>query len=312
MKHIISAILIFTSLLLKAQHIIEESIPLANGKIVIPGTLSYPETKEKIPLAIFIHGSGNIDRNGNQKIGYSEITPSYIKMLADSLNNKGIAFYRYDKRTSIPENLKLIVGKIVFEDLVDDARVSIAQFKKDKRFSGITLIGHSQGSLTAMLAADDSIDNYISLAGPSEDFATVVTRQISSQNSALVPAIEGHFKELKETDTIVNVNPSLQGLFNPSNYSFLKSYMAYNPADEIKNVKARTMIIQGDTDLQVRTEDAENLKKARPDATLTIIPKMNHLLKEIQSTEENNKSYYSANFAISAALVETIAQFIKQ
>ncbi|MDX1315299.1 MAG: alpha/beta hydrolase, partial [Eudoraea sp.] len=92
--------LIFFFLLIQmhAQEIISEEIAMSNGDIMIPGTLTYPENS-KSPLIIFIQGSGNVDRNGNQ--AGTVVQAAYIKTLRDSLNHRGIAFYSYDKRTSV-------------------------------------------------------------------------------------------------------------------------------------------------------------------------------------------------------------------
>lgn len=312
MKHVIFYICIFTSLLVKGQNVITEELSLSNGAISLPGTLSYPESNKKLPLVIFIHGSGNVDRNGNQKISVMETKANYIKLLSDSLNTRGIAFYRYDKRTSVPENLKLMLNDLVFDDIVDDAKIVIDHFKNDKRFSSLILIGHSQGSLTAMLATDKAVKKYISLAGPAASIDVMLTNQMAKKSEAFGPIVQAHFKELKETDTILKVNPYLVNLFIPKTFTFINSWMRYIPTEEIKNIKASTLIIQGDADIQVTVKDAESLYKVKPDATLVIIKNMNHVLKEVHTEKENQESYYSANFALSSELVETVAEFIKQ
>ena len=80
--------------------------------------------------------------------------------------------------------------------------------------------------------------------------------------------------------------------------------------EEIKNVKVPTLIINGDKDFQVQVSDAENLKKAKPNADLFIIKNMNHVLKNIEKEEDNLASYYSADFLISKELIKTIVEFI--
>ena len=124
-------------------NIISEEILLMNDSIKLPGTLSYNKDLKSQPLVIFIHGSGNVDRNGNQD-GVN-IKANYIKQLADSLNIRGIAFYRYDKRSASKENLKFMMDDLDFYRFVD-ANLAVANFKNDNRFNSITLIGHSQGS----------------------------------------------------------------------------------------------------------------------------------------------------------------------
>ncbi|MFS4467598.1 alpha/beta hydrolase family protein [Maribacter sp. 2210JD10-5] len=306
MKKIIYA-LIFSSSFLSAQQIISEEIELTNGKIQIPGTLSYPETSGKVPLIIFVHGSGNVDRNGNQAgVG---IKANYIKALRDSLNNRKIAFYSYDKRTSIPSNMPHLEG-ILFADFVDDVKVAITRFAKDDRFNAIYLIGHSQGSLVAMLSMNKNVDGYISLAGPSDAINTVIVSQLTKQSAEVAEIAKNHFKELKETDTIQKVNPFLLSLFAPQNQKFMASWMQFTPSEEIQKITVPILILQGDSDLQVSVEDARSLSSSNPKSKLHIIPKMNHVLKEVNSLEENQKSYSSEGFPLSNELVNTIVQFI--
>ncbi|NER12279.1 alpha/beta hydrolase [Leptobacterium flavescens] len=301
--------LLLSLFVLQAQETISEEILLMNGKIELPGTLSYQEAAEPIPLIVFIQGSGNTDRNGNQP--GTVIQANYIKQLADTLNANGIAFYRFDKRSSNPKNREHILKKIAFDDLVQDAKICIGHFKGDKRFSKIVVMGHSQGSLTGMLALDDSVHSYVSLSGLSETMEKAVIRQISAQSDELAKTAEAHFKELRETDTIKEVNQFLIGIFNPRNHDFIKSYNALNPVEEIKKVKVPTLIINGESDLQVRPEDAKALHTARGEAELVIIPKMNHLLKEVNTREENQASYISDKYPLSDELIKTLIAFIK-
>jgi pimeloyl-ACP methyl ester carboxylesterase len=297
------------SIATKSQEIIEEDIQLFNGSVNLAGTLSYPE-KDSVPLTIFIHGSGNIDRNGNQ--AGMPVKPNYIKLLADSLNKNGIAFYRYDKRTANPKNLALINESIRFEDLVQDAEVVMRHFQSDLRFSSIVIIGHSQGSLTAMLALNDSISKFVSLAGASRKFGEILVSQISKQNKELGNIARSHLEELQATDTIKEVNFMLQQLFNPVNHNFIKSYNTYDPIEEINKIKIPVLVIHGNADLQITTEDALGLKDANLNSELVIIPEMNHVLKTIKNVQENYLSYQSEAFPLSTQLVKVLTEFIKK
>ena len=295
------------------QEIITEELNLKNGEISLPGTLTIPAV-EKPPLLIFVHGSGNVDRNGNQG---AAIKANYINQLADSLNRKGIAFYRYDKRTSNPQNFTFLEG-ITIQDFVSDVSIAISNFKDDTRFKSIHLIGHSQGSLIAMLAADENIKSYISIAGPGESIDKTLVTQISKQNSQIGEVAKQHVEELKETDTILSVNPFLIQLFAPQNQKFLKSWIQLNPIEEIKKIEIPTLIVQGGSDLQVTKEDASKLANARNTAiiksedkiTVTLIQNMNHVLKTVKNSIENQNSYTSPDFPLSKKLVESISEFI--
>ncbi|MCB0374536.1 MAG: alpha/beta hydrolase, partial [Sinomicrobium sp.] len=121
-----------------------------------------------------------------------------------------------------------------------------------------------------------------------------------------------HFEELAATDTIREVHPFLMSIFAPANHKFLQSYIAYDPAAMIKKVNVPTLIINGDADLQVRVEDARRLQQAKPDAELVIISGMNHLLKEVNTIQENRQSYFDERYPLSGALVSAISGFIKK
>jgi fermentation-respiration switch protein FrsA (DUF1100 family) len=289
------------------QKIISEDFTLHNGNIELPGTLSYPETTEKLPLVLFVAGSGNVDRNGNQ--AGTPIQIGYIKILADSLNANGLAFYRYDKRTATPANLDKL-GGITLLDFVEDAKIAIERFKDDPRFSSISLIGHSQGSLVAMLACTHVVKSYISIAGPSTTIDKTLIEQLKKQNTDFGDAATQYFEELQQTDTIRNVNPLLRSLFAPQNQKFLKNWMQLDPSEEIKKLTVPILLLNGDADLQVSVENAERLKQAQPYATLHIVPKMNHVLKEVNSLTENYNAYSDTNSPISRQLIRHITDFI--
>ncbi|NVJ87930.1 MAG: alpha/beta hydrolase [Flavobacteriaceae bacterium] len=296
----------FFSSILSLTQIKKEEITIENGSIQLPGTLTY--TEDNSPLIIWVHGSGNIDRNGNQK---PMVNANYIEQFRVEINKKGIAFFSYDKRTSNSANMKIIQKEgIVFNDFVNDVKKVIQHFKKDNRFSEIILIGHSQGSLIAMLAAEN-VNKYISLAGAGETIDKTLIRQVSKQSVAYGKIIETHIKELKETGEIKKVNPNLLSLFAKPNQPFMASWMKVNPIEEIKKLSIPVLIINGDKDIQVRVEDANNLHDAKPDATFIIVKNMNHVLKDIEKDEDNIKSYMTPDFKISEELVEVISKFIK-
>ncbi|MFL0352298.1 serine aminopeptidase domain-containing protein [Xanthomarina sp. GH4-25] len=304
-------LILFSCLMFSQEHIISEEILLKNDSIQLPGTLSYNKELKNQPLVIFIHGSGNVDRNGNQ--AGVNIKAEYIKQLADSLNTRGIAFYRYDKRNSTEENLKFMMGDLDFYRFVDDATLAIKHYKEDNRFSSITLIGHSQGSLVAMLATQNkNVDKYISLAGISEDMGTFIINSYKQVSQDMSNMAKAQITELKETGTIETVNPALAHLFSKPNQPFFFTWMAYNPSEEIKKISIPVLIINGTKDLQVKVEEANKLHEAKPDSELVIIENMNHVLKTIDKDEDNLKSYYTPDFSLSEELINSVEAFIKK
>ncbi len=300
----------FVVLSVKAQ-VQTEEVLLKNGNIELSGTLSFSNTEQ--PLLIYIAGSGNVDRNGNQEPMFKA---NYIKQFRDKIVSEGIAFFSYDKRTANPKNANYLKNT-VFEDLVKDAKVIIQHFKSDSRFNKIILLGHSQGALVGMLASQ-GVDKFISLAGAGESIDKVLIRQISKQKPILANVAKQHCKELRETGAIKKVHPMLMSVFHPMNHKFLSTWMQYDPAKEIQKLKLPIAIIQGDKDLQVDFKDVKRLFDHNPNTHKFLIEDMNHVLKKI-TTQGNNKlkeqrdnqnSYISPDYPISKELIKVVKEFI--
>jgi hypothetical protein len=89
--------------------------------------------------------------------------------------------------------------------------------------------------------------------------------------------------------------------------------MQYDPKVEIAKLNIPILIINGDKDTQVQVSEAELLKNAKPDAEYLIIPKMNHIFKEIEGNDlENSKSYNIYNLPVMPELINTVSDFIKK
>ena len=278
-----------------------EEITIQNQAIQLPGTLTY--SSEKSPLIIWVHGSGGVDRDGNQ--------PQYIKQFRNAVNKKNIAFFSYDKRTANPQNSAFLKDGVFFNDFVFDVEEVVNRFKNDTRFSSITLAGHSQGSLIAMMALKN-VNKYISIAGAGETIDKILIKQLNAQSPEYGKIAKAHFKELKETGSIKEVNPNLMAIFAKPNQEFWSSWIVIDPIREIKKITIPTLIVNGDKDIQVGIENASNLKEVKPTASYAIIQNMNHILKDIQKEEDNIKSYSAPAFPVSKKLIETIVSFIKK
>ena len=89
--------------------------------------------------------------DGNSAVG--NMKNNSLKFLAEGLAKNGIASLRFDKR-GIASSAAAGKGggKPRFEDYVNDVTGWIDYLAKDRRFTGITVVGHSEGSLIGMLA----------------------------------------------------------------------------------------------------------------------------------------------------------------
>ncbi|MFJ1388862.1 alpha/beta hydrolase [Capnocytophaga canimorsus] len=311
---IIKALLFVLSVLcltvINAQEVKKsQEIQLTNGDFAIDGVLQLPD-KIKSPLLIYVPGSGNIDRNGNQPNTF--VQASYIQQLADSLVAKGIAIFRYDKRTANTKNKALLSQSICFEDFVSDVKTIISYFRNDERFSSVNLLGHSQGALVAMLAIDSDISRLICVAGPSENVEQTLVAQLRKQSPALADKAKEHFQELMDTGNIAQVHPFLISIFAPVNLKFLQSYNKYTPIQEIRKLQLPVLIVNGTSDLQVSPADAKKMHTVASDSRLVIIENMTHVLKIANNLYENQQTYINPKYPISTELVKQITDFLTQ
>jgi fermentation-respiration switch protein FrsA (DUF1100 family) len=275
---------------------------------LIDGTLLTPTQGETYPLAIIIAGSGPTDRNGNQNY----LKNNSLKKLAEALSSQGIATYRYDKRIVKQIKKRNVDPNITFDHFIEDATSVVDYFKNFDAFSKLYVIGHSQGSLVGMKAAQQHADGFISLAGAGKSIDAVIMDQITATAPTLVKDAENTFAVLRQGKTTSNYPPALQSLFDISIQPFMSNWMQYNPSDELKKLDCSVLILNGTKDLQVEVSEAELLKNAKPEAQLSIIENMNHVLFTIEGDRlENSKSYNETFRPISEALITAIVEFIK-
>lgn len=283
----------------------------STGKLF--GTLCVPSiVKKKIPVVLIISGSGPTDRNCNSSLG---LTCNSFKILADSLLQYGIASVRYDKR-GVGES-KTAMGKEVdlrFEDYVNDAIGFVTLLKKDKRFSSVIILGHSEGSLVGMLAAQQTKTNkYISVAGPGLALQAVLKKQISAQSKEIQAMCYPIIDSLADGHLVKNINPILYTSFRPSVQPYIISIFKYNPATEIAKLTIPVAIIQGSTDIQVSEEDGETLFNANNKNQYTVIKGMSHILKEGPADRAKNyATYNNPTSPILSSFVQCVVKFIKK
>lgn len=99
--------------------------------------------------------------------------------------------------------------------------------------------------------------------------------------------------ELSRHADVKDMHPALQRLFHPAVQGFLINIFSFNPAQLIASMTKPALILQGQRDIQVTESDARQLKDANPNATLVLLPEVNHVLKKVSSDDrhENHAAY---------------------
>ena len=276
---------------------------------VLHGTLDLPPGTHRAPVALIIAGSGPTDRDGNQQ----GLKNDSLKLLGRALAERNVAALRYDKRNagkSVSASLR--EEDLRFEDLVSDAADWIRLLRRDRRFRGMALIGHSEGSLVGMLAARRAeVDAFVSLDGPGRNAAVVLRQQIERQLAPdLRPAAYRILDELAVGRIVKDVPADLSLLFRVSVQPYLISWFKYDPRREIAALRVPVLIVQGTTDMQVSVADAKRLAAAGKDSRLRLIDGMNHVLRRASTTAEQQASYVDPSIPIDARAVDAIAAFL--
>jgi pimeloyl-ACP methyl ester carboxylesterase len=284
-----------------------------NGTIY--GTLEEPQIagQARIPVVLLIAGSGPTDRDGNNIMAGSN---NSLKLLADALVKRGIAVVRYDKR-GIAASAKAMVSEsdLRFETYIDDAVGIIRQLQSNARYSSITVVGHSEGSLIGMVTAQKAdIQGFVSLAGAGFPAGQILRKQLAKQLSpSVMQECEKLLSELEAGKTTSTTPPMmLASLFRPSVQPYMISWLRYDPREEIKHLACPVMIAQGMTDIQVGVEDAQSLAAANPKASMVLVNGMNHVLKAVSADmKEQIASYGNPMLPVVPTLVDGIAKFVQ-
>ena len=150
MKHLISIMLLSGLLFSHMAHadpFIERSIQAG----LLSGTLLAPSDTASRPLVLIIPGSGPTDQNGNNPLG---VKASTYRLIAEGLAAQGIASLRIDKRgmhasaAAAPDP-----NAVTIVDYASDVRTWVAEARKLTGSACVWLLGHSEGGLVALAAA---------------------------------------------------------------------------------------------------------------------------------------------------------------
>jgi pimeloyl-ACP methyl ester carboxylesterase len=272
----------------------------------------------KTPVVLMIPGSGPTDRDGNSPHG---ITAASLRLLAEALAAKGVSTVRIDKRgmfgskAAVPD-----ANKVTITDYVADTHNWVSAIRKKTGASCVWVLGHSEGALVALAAAQEpeSICGVILVSGAGRKLSDVIREQLRA-NPANAPVLDSAMAALDALERgqhvdVSAMHPALQKLFAPQVQDFLIDVFRRDPAKLAASLKVPLLIVQGERDFQVSVADARALAAARPDAKLVLLPRMNHVLKDVDSDDRaaNLATYADSSLPVDAGLVDAVAAFVKR
>lgn len=294
---------------LLAMSLAGQEVTVTSNDLTLYGTLLQPAAGTDHAV-LLISGSGNTDRNGNTvSMGYVN---DGLKKLAEALTEQGFATLRYDKRgvgKSIADHLQ--AENLRFEQYAEDAATWITFL--GKQYKKVSVIGHSQGALVGMVAAQQAdVDRFVSLAGLAMDAHSTIRKQLQAQPDFVKNAAFPILDSLKAGVKVDSVPPYLNSLASPSIQDYVISFMKYDPRMEITKLSIPILVVQGTTDLQIGVSEAQALSEKSPYATYQALDSMNHVLrKTTRDTNENMGTYANASLPLHPEVVGVIARFLR-
>ena len=251
----------------------------------LPGTLTLPANTRLAPAVVLVHGSGPNDRD--ETIGGNKP----FKDLAAGLASRGIAVLRYDKRSRVHAGKLAGTGFTVQQEVIDDVLEAVKVLRSEPGIdrARIFVLGHSLGAMLAprIWMAEPSIAGVIVMAGPArplEDAIVAQSRYLVTADGTIFPEEQralDHAEALARRVRALQPEDAKSGsLISGAPASYWLDLRGYNPVAAAAKVKAPMLIMQGDRDYQVTSEEFEKWKAAlgaRPDVTFRGYPLLNHL-----------------------------------
>ena len=268
------------------------------------------------PMVLIIPGSGPTDRDGNNPLG---VKASTYRLLAEGLAARDVGTVRIDKRGMFASAGAVADGNAVtIDDYVTDVQAWIAVIRKQTNVPCVWVLGHSEGGLVALAAAQKATDicGLLLVAAAGRPLGEVMRAQLRA-NPANAPILDQAIAGIDSLEAgkhvdVSAMHPALAQLFAPAVQGFLINVMSYDPTRLIAGVSKPVLILQGRRDMQVSVADAERLKRVDPKAELVLLPDTNHVLKTVTSDDRraNGATYADPSLPLAPGVVDAVANFI--
>jgi pimeloyl-ACP methyl ester carboxylesterase len=267
----------------------EKELSFTSEGLQLQGTLSLPDSSDILGAVLLIPGSGQIDRNENNRKFKSNI----FNEISEELAVNYFASFRYDKR-GVGES-EGDYWKTGFYDHVTDASSATSFLKSLPQLQGkpLFILGHSEGAMISMrLAADEpGLAGAILLAGSAQNGeatlrwqAAEIAKGLTGFSALLVrlfhiDVLEAQAKALSKIKRS-SKDWMRQNLFQKINAKWMREFIAYDPADDLKRIRIPVLAITGSKDIQVNPADLKRMAELiQGEYEYHEIPDMTHVLR---------------------------------
>ena len=221
----------------------------------LPGILTLPTEGSNFPCIVLVHGSGPNDKDGTI---YGN---KPFRDIAWGLAKRGIATYRYDKRTKVYQNelksdYKLTLDNETVNDAVDAANM-LANLKNINN-EKIYVLGHSLGGYAIPRIADKLTNTagYIIMAGNVRGIDEIIKEQyvylakmdgnITADEQLQINALGLELGKLDKMN-MLDSKTSVLGAYK----EYWRDLKEYNPIEIARKINKPVLVLQGERDYQV-------------------------------------------------------------
>jgi pimeloyl-ACP methyl ester carboxylesterase len=260
----------------------------ANGFTMV-GTLSKPSAPSAAPLpaVLLVGGSGPTDRD-ELVFGIP-----IFGQLADTLADAGFIVLRYDRRGVGQSGGRPEAATLT--DFSNDVRAAV-KFLDDRRdvdSKRIAVLGYGEGGAVAMLAAakEKRIASLVLVAAIGTTGAELNLEQVrraaaksDKSEAAQQTTVELQKKIQQAVLTGEGWTDDLVAYRGQADTPWFESYLAYDPARTMRDVRQPIFVLHGELDAQIPPDHADRLgnlanqRKNRPATQVLKVVGVNHLL----------------------------------
>lgn len=286
----------------------------------LPGILTLPDIMGEYRAVVLVHGSGPNDMD--ETIGPNRV----FRDLAWELAQRGIAVYRYDKRTYVyGQEMAEDQELTLMEETVEDAKQAVLTLMKNDKIDKehIYVLGHSLGGEAlpliheALAKEGKEAAGYIFLAAPARKLPDIMREQydfLYSLQQELTPEQKsekaGVYEELDKLNDIgaLAEDEAVMGAYK-AYWQFLDQYDYVGMAGEIGQ---DCLVLQGEEDYQVTMEDFSIWKDTygnESNWSFISYPGLTHLF--MPGERDNGSTDYMTPQTVDGQVTADIAKFIR-
>jgi pimeloyl-ACP methyl ester carboxylesterase len=294
----------------------EKNVSFHSGEYRLAGTICLPASSELAGAVLLVAGSGQIDRDEN----HPKLQTNILKDLAAYLASHQIGTLRFDKR-GVGES-EGDYWRTGFFDHVEDASAALEYMRSLPQVARkpVFLLGHSEGALicTHLAAEAQGPAGVILLAGAAETGEAVlqwqlgeVTRNMGGINGFLIRNLHLNVRKAQEKALDkIKASPKdwfRQGWVKKINAKWMREFMAYDPAKDLRRIHVPILALTGSKDIQVNPDDLRLMQElVKTSIEVHEIPDMTHMLR----TDDGDPSLSHYKGQVKRPLDPRLLQFI--